>query len=160
MSKDDALKESKKFVRNLKKEARHHNGVPSTQVPLLEHMRDTSISMDLNERMLRALIDQKVEWVNKTYEKANLNYMQTAVIADLYYQGGNTYVGKGTNFYKAVQSGDWDEAIYEIQEKSNIKETEGIQARHDERVADLDIARGGDGNYRASPRPSNRPVGR
>ncbi len=148
VSKAEADSQAQSLIRTLKREARARGSSSNPPLP-----GSTSLSNELNERVFRSLISDKLNWVNKNYAKANLNYSQKAIIADLYFQGGNKYVGRDTSFYKAAHAGDWDEVIYQVQEGSNRHKVPGIQNRHDDRVEALDIARGGDGTFRASPRP-------
>ena len=101
---------------------------------------EITISAEMNEAVMKELILDKLEWVDKVYGKADLNYMQRAIIADLYYQGGEEYVGPKTNFRKHVMAGDWLDAINEIKYRSNKHKIPGIQNRQNDRVKGLLVA--------------------
>jgi len=130
---------------------------------LTGNLRQHPIPAEVNNAAHMELLEKKLDWVETNYPDKifNLNYLQKSVIADLFYQGGENFVGAGsarrapTNFYKAVRAGEWNEAIYQLEYESNPNiyrplrpnGANGIQNRMLERVSSLDIARGGTGSY-------------
>ena len=83
------------------------------------------------DAVFEAVIAEKESHVSTWYKDIDLTEEQRATIVNLAYQGGGTFVGPTTEFYKAVKKGDWDSAIYEIKHRSNAKDIQGIQNRMD-----------------------------
>ena len=98
-----------------------------------EDKRVTLTDKTIN-KVYDAVLADKERVVADWYKGINLNDDQRAVITDLAYQGHSKFVGPNTEFFKAVKRGDWDSAINEVKNRSNLNQVEGIQNRMNERA--------------------------
>ena len=77
----------------------------------------------------KAIRGIKQREVFNDYKGTNLSPEQLAVIVDLRWQGGGKFTGRKTNFYEAVKGGNWEEAINQVENYSNLHKDSGIENR-------------------------------
>ena len=96
------------------------------------------------DQIYETIIPTYEAMVSKWYKGVEFSPTQRAVFVDMAYRGGSKLLGPGTKFHKAVHRGDWDAAIYELEERSNPKDLDGVSIRNKNNSQDLQLSLNGE----------------